>query len=481
MRRRHVLLRLFLNEALLELVLVLWLGSRVVAVCPAVCSCSPSHREVDCSWRGLRQLPDGLQHNLRTLNLSHNRFHDLDGRLTSYTHLRILDLSHNRLIRLPADLPRSLWQLHAASNRIQLLDKNDTVYQWNLRVLDLSHNKMERAIFINNTLSNLRTLNLSHNHFWTLPTNLPAHLEAIDLSHNLLVKVLPGSLDRLSRLCHFYLHANRFSTLPSGVLDKLTSLKVITLGDNPWDCHLYDDVIYLLSWSQRTPTRILGCPCHTQPVCGGVRPSRTGGWHFGSYNLPPLAASAREVSSTSPEASVTGWWYMSVSSLLSTPHPRKETANTPHHTFAAHPISVSTVTPRTVGTHLTVNHHSEGASTADKEHTGHADFHLTSDARETSPTDSLHTTDASSFSDMSLISATTQQDDMTLAGDWFFTTESSFIQTKKTTTLRTRSVRRQNHSFPGSVSGNSSALSVCFSLLFLQNLGLLSLILTEVL
>uniref|UniRef100_A0A3P8SFH4 LRRNT domain-containing protein n=1 Tax=Amphiprion percula TaxID=161767 RepID=A0A3P8SFH4_AMPPE len=247
--------------ALLGIVLVLWLGSRVLAVCPSMCSCSHSHREVDCSWRGLRLLPDGLQHNLRSLNLSHNRFQNLDGQLTAYTHLRILDLSHNRLNQLPVGLPRSLWQL-----------------------------------------------------------------------------------------THFYLHANRFTTLPFGVLDKTTSLRVITLGDNPWACHLYADTAYLVSWTQRTSARVLGCPCHTQPVCGGVRPGRTGGWHFASYNLPPLAASAQDLSSTPPEASVTGWWYFTVSALLSTPHTPKETLNTQPHT------STPTLTSRTTGTHLTINH-----------------------------------------------------------------------------------------------------------------------------
>ncbi|XP_069002905.1 oligodendrocyte-myelin glycoprotein-like isoform X1 [Embiotoca jacksoni] len=475
MRSRHALLKLFPNEALLELVLVLWLGLRVLAVCPSACSCSSSHREVDCSRRGVRQLPDGLQHNLRSLNLSHNRFHNLDSKLTAYTHLRILDLSHNRLTRLPSDLPRSLWQLYAASNRIQLLDKNDTAYQWNLRTLDLSDNKLERAIFINNTLINLCILNLSHNHFWTLPTNLPAHLETIDLSHNLLVKVLPGSLDRLSRLTHFHLHANRLSTLPFGVLDMMTSLRVITLGDNPWACHLYADITYLLSWTQRTAARVLGCPCHTQPVCGGMRPSRTGGWHFASYNLPPLAASAQDVSSTPPEASVTGWWYLSVSALLSTPHTPKETLNTQHHTFTARPISFSTLTSRTTGVRPTINPLSATPSLADTDHMWHTDSHLVSDTKETSPVHSLPTADTS------LITETSNRDDLTLATDRFFTTESPSIQTKKTTTLRTRSVRRKNQSLPSGISNSSPTHTTCSVLPFLHSLGLLSLILSQVL
>uniref|UniRef100_A0A3Q0RQQ1 Oligodendrocyte myelin glycoprotein a n=1 Tax=Amphilophus citrinellus TaxID=61819 RepID=A0A3Q0RQQ1_AMPCI len=424
--------------SLLDLVLVLWLGSRVLAVCPSMCSCSHSHREADCSRRGLRKLPDGLQYNLRSLNLSHNRLHNLDEELAAYTHLRILDLSHNRLSRL--------------SNRIQLLDKNDTVYQWNLRMLDLSSNKLERAIFINNTLTSLCTLNLSHNQFWTLPTNLP---------------VLLGSLDRLPRLTHFYLHANRFSTLPFGVLDKMTSLRVISLGSNPWACHLYADISYLISWTKRTPARVLGCPCHTQPVCGGVHPDKTGGWHFASYNLPPLATSAVDLSSMTPEASVTGWWYLPASTLLSTPHTPKETWDTQHHTFTP-----TTSISMSRSTDLTINRLS---ATVNRD-----SLHI-SEIKETSTTDSAYTTDTSSFSDSSLLREMTGKGDTTFVTDQFFTTESLSIQTKKTTTLRTRSVRRQNHSLPGGIRNSSPALVSCFLLFFLHNSGFLSLILVQVL
>ncbi|XP_026228559.1 oligodendrocyte-myelin glycoprotein-like [Anabas testudineus] len=437
--KRHVLLKTSPNKALLGLLLVSLLVLHVLAVCPSMCSCGRSHREVDCSWRGLRQLPEGLQHNMRSLNLSHNRFHNLDGQLTSYTHLRILDLSHNRLGHLPTGLPRSLWQLYAASNRLQLLDKNDTAYQWNLRLLDLSNNKLQRATFINNTLINLCTLNLSNNIFWTLPTNLPIHLEALDLSHNLLVKVLPGSLDRLSRLTYLYLHANRFFTLPFGVLNKMTSLRLITLGDNPWACHLHTNITYLLSWIQHTPARVLGCPCHTQPVCGGVRPGRTGGWHFASYNLPPLAASAQDLSFTPPDTGVTKWWYLSGSALLSTSHPPKETSST----------------PRSMGTHLAISHSSATASPAAADHTLDTDSQLFSSAKDASPTDSLRPTDTSFITEIPI------RADLTLATDQFFTTENPSMHTKKTTTLRTRSVRRPNQAPLNGLSNGCPALATC--------------------
>uniref|UniRef100_A0A3P8W103 Oligodendrocyte-myelin glycoprotein n=1 Tax=Cynoglossus semilaevis TaxID=244447 RepID=A0A3P8W103_CYNSE len=99
------------------------------------------------------------------------------------------------------------------------------------------------------------------------------------LQHN----VLPGSLDRLPKLTHMYLHANRFSMLPFGVLDKLTSLKVITLGNNPWGCRSYSDINYLLSWTQHTPAKVLGCPCHTQSDLRTVTP-RTSGYPFKGHH-----------------------------------------------------------------------------------------------------------------------------------------------------------------------------------------------------
>uniref|UniRef100_A0A3B3ZRU5 LRRNT domain-containing protein n=1 Tax=Periophthalmus magnuspinnatus TaxID=409849 RepID=A0A3B3ZRU5_9GOBI len=160
---RNVLLKRSPNKALLELLLLLLLGWRVLAVCPSMCTCSRSHREVDCSWRGLRLLPDGLQYNLH-------------------------------------------------------------------------------------------------------------------LSNNLLVRVLPGSLDRLPRLTHFYLQANRFTTMSFGVLDKLTSLRIIHLGSNPWACHVPNEIAYIAYWAQQTSARVLGCPCHTQSICGGVA-SESGKWY----------------------------------------------------------------------------------------------------------------------------------------------------------------------------------------------------------
>ncbi|KAI1903673.1 hypothetical protein AGOR_G00029630 [Albula goreensis] len=312
---------------LLLLLLSLFLGLGVLAVCPPACSCTRSHRVVDCSNRGLSQLPDGLQHNIWALNLSRNGLQDLNGLLGHFSHLRTLDISYNQFTRLPSGLPRALWEILASGNQFRMLEKNDTAYHWNLQALDLSGNELERMVFINNTLPELRLLNLSHNKFWTVPTNMPSNVETVDLSNNFLVQILPGSLDRLPRLSRFYLHGNRFSVVGEQTFARLDGLRLITLDDNPWACEDEENITGLLTWMHGTSARVVGCPCHTRPICGEARMVSTGAWRFASYTLPPppWSAVARDDSRRPPmedkEESVS-WGYLSNSAPLGLPDNR---------------------------------------------------------------------------------------------------------------------------------------------------------------
>ncbi|XP_026075861.1 oligodendrocyte-myelin glycoprotein [Carassius auratus] len=295
--------------ATMSCLLLLWFTcTRVHADCPSVCSCSKSHRTVDCSWRGVRHLPEGLQRNIQSLNLTHNRLSDLDHHLSSFTHLRSLDISYNRLHHFPASLPRALWEINVSGNRLRVLNKDDTAHQWNLRVLDLSVNKLERVVFINNTLPNLKALNLSHNKFWTVPTNMPQNLEVVDLSYNTLVQILPGSMNRLHSLARFYLHANRFTTISEGAFENLPSLKLITLGENPWACEETANISHLLVWTKHTSARVFGCPCHTWHTCGEAHLSSTGSWHFETYTLSPFLVGTEVTSHPYVQVVTTHFW-----------------------------------------------------------------------------------------------------------------------------------------------------------------------------
>ncbi|XP_077378203.1 platelet glycoprotein Ib beta chain [Festucalex cinctus] len=47
------------------------------------------------------------------------------------------------------------------------------------------------------------------------------------------------------------LHNNRLTTLPNGLLDKLSSLRQVSLHGNPWTCDC--GVLYLRAWLRRRP------------------------------------------------------------------------------------------------------------------------------------------------------------------------------------------------------------------------------------
>ncbi|XP_074016916.1 oligodendrocyte-myelin glycoprotein [Numenius arquata] len=252
-----------LNTSTCLLVLLLLIPT-VSGVCPSNCTCSGNDRNVDCSGRNLTVLPHGLQDNITYLNLSFNQFVDLDHQLTRFTNLRTLDISNNWLKNVPAQLPKSLWELYAINNNIKVLQKLDTAYQWNLRVLDVSRNMVERAVLINNTLSSLKLLNLSSNKLWTVPTNMPHNIETVDLSSNFLSQILPGTLVRLRRLTSLYLHNNKFTFIPNKAFDQLLQLQVVTLYNNPWSCSDEQNIPYLLQWVQATAASVIGAPCANQ-------------------------------------------------------------------------------------------------------------------------------------------------------------------------------------------------------------------------
>uniref|UniRef100_A0A8C5SBH1 Oligodendrocyte-myelin glycoprotein n=1 Tax=Laticauda laticaudata TaxID=8630 RepID=A0A8C5SBH1_LATLA len=249
-------------KAMLGILALLIFIPAIQGICPSLCSCSGNDRNVDCSGRNLTTLPYGLQDNITYLNLSYNHFVDLNHQLTQFANLRTLDVSNNWLRSLPAQLPRSLWEIYATHNSIRVLQKLDTAYQWNLKVLDVSRNRVERAVLINNTMSSLVFLNLSSNKLWTVPTNIPIHVEIVDLSNNFLSQILHGTLRRLTHLSQLYLHNNKFTYIPDKAFDQLAQLQLITLYNNPWACKDKPPALsYLQNWVGKTQATIFGVPC----------------------------------------------------------------------------------------------------------------------------------------------------------------------------------------------------------------------------
>ncbi|NXK32227.1 LRC26 protein, partial [Piprites chloris] len=150
--------------------LLLLLHSSPSPACPAACRCSPG--EVDCSERGLRDVPWSLSTNTSTLWLGYN-------------FITVLG-------------PRSFPPLPG------------------LRLLSLPHNRLE--LIHGQALLGLGAL------------------QELDLSHNYLSVLSPETFLPLSSLATLNLGSNRLGELEPLVLSALPQLQALLLQDNPWVC-----------------------------------------------------------------------------------------------------------------------------------------------------------------------------------------------------------------------------------------------------
>ncbi|XP_047511190.1 leucine-rich repeat-containing G-protein coupled receptor 4-like [Pieris napi] len=117
-----------------------------------LCICNDDRTSIDCSRRGLTNLPDGIPRKVKKLNISNNEISIFPSTFSKLYNLVSLDLSGNQLVEIPENALQNLTYLE---------------------VLNLSKNNFESWISLNpneilQPLSNLKILDLSHNKFTTL-------------------------------------------------------------------------------------------------------------------------------------------------------------------------------------------------------------------------------------------------------------------------------------------------------------------------
>ncbi|NWW26533.1 LRC26 protein, partial [Falcunculus frontatus] len=152
------------------LALLLLLCPQPSPACPAACRCAPG--EVDCSERGLREVPWSLSTNTSSLWLGYNFITVLGPRsFPALPGLRLLSLAHNRL--------------------------------------ELIHGRALLGL---------------------------GALRELDLSHNLLTVLTPETFLPLTSLATLNLGSNRLGELEPGVPGALPQLRALLLQDNPWVC-----------------------------------------------------------------------------------------------------------------------------------------------------------------------------------------------------------------------------------------------------
>uniref|UniRef100_A0A147BU85 Putative membrane glycoprotein lig-1 n=2 Tax=Ixodes ricinus TaxID=34613 RepID=A0A147BU85_IXORI len=184
-------------------------GQRVL--CPSGCSCLGSF--VDCSRRGLTEIPTDLPTWVEILELQHNNIAEVPPEsLLNLTQLRQLDLSHNNLSNLDAI-------------GVQQVPS--------LRQLKISHNHLIEIPDLGN-LQHLGELHLAHNEIQSLGQNLLKYpsLRSLDLSFNKITVIPMGVFTNSSRLLQLSLNSNKVSSIEKGSLDNLTSLETLRLNKN---------------------------------------------------------------------------------------------------------------------------------------------------------------------------------------------------------------------------------------------------------
>ncbi|XP_019509870.1 PREDICTED: leucine-rich repeat and transmembrane domain-containing protein 1 [Hipposideros armiger] len=172
---------------------------QVVCACPEKCRCHSPSNSVDCSQRGLTEIPSGLPPQTLTLHLQDNQIHQLPAfAFRSVPQLITLNLGNNSLLNLA---PGAFHGLR------------------HLQVLNLTQNSlhfMESRLF--HSLPQLRELDLSSNNISHLPRSLGQHWENLTI---------------------FAVQQNQLRQLDRAFLESMPRVKLLFLKDNLWTCNCH--------------------------------------------------------------------------------------------------------------------------------------------------------------------------------------------------------------------------------------------------
>nr|XP_006205760.1 nephrocan isoform X2 [Vicugna pacos] len=179
------------------------------------------------SVAGALELP-----HLTRMSMENNQLHLIPaGFFTSLQSLQFLSFSSNFLTKVPINLPKSLLSLKMERNRLKVIRFRDMKHLENLSHLYLSENLLS-SIDGAQLLTNLTTLELSQNQLPTLPLRLPARLQKLDISNNLIQRVTAQDFQDLQELKHLFLDNNTVSLFEAGALQRCSQLSNLALEQN---------------------------------------------------------------------------------------------------------------------------------------------------------------------------------------------------------------------------------------------------------
>ncbi|XP_055904656.1 protein slit isoform X2 [Eupeodes corollae] len=190
--------------------------------CPRVCSCNGL--TVDCSHRGLTQVPRKISADVERLDLQGNNITVIfESDFQHLTKLRILQLTDNQIHTIEKDAFQdliSLERLRLNNNRLKAIPEN----------------------FVTSSASLLR-LDISHNGITTIPRKAfkgAQSMRSLQMDNNQIMCMDEQAFKGLVDLEILTLNNNNLTMLPHNVFTGLGRLRALRLSDNPFscDCHL---------------------------------------------------------------------------------------------------------------------------------------------------------------------------------------------------------------------------------------------------
>ncbi|XP_013412681.1 trophoblast glycoprotein isoform X2 [Lingula anatina] len=288
----------FLSSRLKGVLVLLLLFQLPLALnsCPKFCECTNGPTVINCTDRGLSNVPlfpkesvriyldrnnitiiqDGkLNHlnQLEKLTFADNQVSHIDaGAFHGLTNLEELDLTYNQLsFKLPGSMDNTL----VYSKKSMPHPCNILHGMTKLKTLKLQHNKLGNlfkegayACIFQDQVYSLKTLELSHNNISGLTNNLFLNmsLEYLNLSYNRLMSV-PKLFQNLTSLTTLDLSHNEITC----VNNLNTSIVSIDLSNNPFSCSSAKCIQNLKGQSEKyNHFRETGkYVCHTPEKCNG--------------------------------------------------------------------------------------------------------------------------------------------------------------------------------------------------------------------
>lgn len=222
-------------------VLLVWLlvsTARVLAFCPASCTCDEDTLVVSCVEANLDVIPITLNPAIQRLVLKYNRVKTVDAAFQFYGGLQYVDLSYNHLVSIPTksfDSQRKLVELHLNHNKISSVTNKTFEGLKQLKVLSLRGNFLEDLpdkLF--SVLPNLEELDLGQNRVTRIDSaafsGLPA-LRVLFLDDNMLKMVPTPAFPHLASLAELHVGLNVFTSLPDDTFKGLNKLSILDVSD----------------------------------------------------------------------------------------------------------------------------------------------------------------------------------------------------------------------------------------------------------